>query len=232
MNTPKDLTSLDLLPTNDIRLILLDFDGTLFDTAPGIVAATHHFSQLCGRPRLPEEMIRKSIGNGMKHLLNDLFEEDAETFRSKNPNWEAEFLEIYHQHHLDGLSYFPGVEEFLKESQMQLAILSNKPIRFIDSVMSSVALDRKRFSFVLGGDSLAQKKPHPLPFTHIMNGLGILPSQSLMVGDGEPDVLGAANAKIPCWVVKYGYLAPEKLMSLGAQRTLTSLEELLYLDRK
>jgi phosphoglycolate phosphatase-like HAD superfamily hydrolase len=64
-----------------------------------------------------------------------------------------------------------------------------------------------------------------------MAAAGAVPDETLIVGDGAPDVLGALAIGSRCVAVDYGYQNPEHLMSLGAWARIESLHDLLPLIR-
>lgn len=208
-----------------IQLVIFDFDGTIVDTAPDIVAATNEFRSHYGLKVLPDEEIREGIGTGLRDLLFKVFHSEAE----KMDAYEKHFMEIYERHHLLQAKVFEGLHEFLKHWPHQVAILSNKTERFIHSLLKHLELEEAGWISVVGGDTYSEKKPHALPFEKILSQAGLKPHQALMVGDGEPDILGARNAGISSVAVEYGYCPITRLKQLGAHHCIKDLSELLPL---
>jgi len=92
----------------------------------------------------------------------------------------------------------------LKEQGYRLAIVTNKPIEFVAPILTKFNLNGL-FEEVLGGDSLARKKPDPLPLIHLCQLLDIPEQKCLMIGDSKNDILAAKHAKIQCIGLTYGY---------------------------
>ena len=211
-----------------IKLVIFDFDGTIVDTAADLVTATNEFLVAHGQKALPEAQIRQGIGTGLKDLLFKFFSSDPK----QEDHYENLFLDIYERHHLLEAKVYPGLHEFIQSWPHQVAILSNKSERFIHSIMRHLELDKIKWAGIAGGDTFSEKKPHPLPFEKILELAQVTKDEVLMVGDGEPDILGARNSGIKSAAVEYGYLAIEELMALGADFRLKDLAQLNALIRQ
>ena len=59
---------------------------------------------------------------------------------------------------------------------------------------------------LVAGDTLAERKPHPLPLLHAAALLGLEPRECVYVGDAERDVQAARNAGMIPLVAGFGYL--------------------------
>ena len=62
----------------------------------------------------------------------------------------------------------------------------------------------KKFKIVIGGDSYAEKKPHPLPVIKALEGLGADPKQAVMIGDHHTDLYSGRKAGIATCFCAYG----------------------------
>ena len=209
-----------------ISFVMFDFDGTLVDTAPDIVRATNMFLAQKGISPLPEARIRGEIGMGLRQLLRDVFPK-ADLSAAELALLHEEFTAVYEREYLTSPTLFPGAWEFLNEFGGQIAIVSNKRERFIRPMLAHLGLDRLAWSSIVGGDTLPQMKPHPLPFLHAMAQAGANPEESVLVGDGIPDVMGAVALGLPCVAVDFGYTDGEELMALGAHTLIEHYDQLL-----
>lgn len=213
----------------NVRLIIFDFDGTLVDTGPDIVAATLEFLGRHTNLLPTEQEVVHAIGYGLKSLLWSAFP-DWESQTERRIELEREFFEIYERHHLIRAQPFVGVREFLRDWPHDVAILSNKGERFVHSLLAHLQLDQDpRWISVVGGDTFEQAKPHPLPFQKIISLTHYTPDQVLMVGDGEPDILGAHNAGLQVAAASYGYGKKETLQDLKPHFMIESIEQLRQL---
>ncbi len=108
-------------------------------------------------------------------------------------------------HHLT--TVYPGVREALKwmhKQGVEMALITNKPERFVAPLLDEMKLGRF-FRWIIGGDTLPQRKPDPAALFHVMKMAGIAPSQCLFVGDSCNDVQAAKAAGVICVALSYGY---------------------------
>ncbi|GAA4360120.1 phosphoglycolate phosphatase [Kangiella marina] len=187
------------------QLVIFDLDGTLVDSAADIqIAANHTFLEL-DLPEQPLTQIKRWIGGGAQ-----VFVEQALHHFGKNEWFEKTyelFMQCYRALPADRTIMFEGVQGFiqcLKLANIKMAVVSNKPHELIEPILKHLDIERY-FEVVLGGDSLAEKKPSPEPLLHVCRQLDIKPENSWMVGDSSKDSQAAANAKMPFVGVSYGY---------------------------
>ncbi|MGE3684008.1 MAG: HAD family hydrolase [Bdellovibrionales bacterium] len=213
-----------------IQLVCFDFDGTLVDTAPDLVRATNRYLEAKGFAPLPEALIRSEIGMGLRRMILDLYPNGphSEEFRLQV---EKEFTEAYEQEYLKASELFEGAREFLHEWEGQIAIVSNKRARFIHPILKKLQVDHLSWAQIVGGDTYPTMKPHPEPFLGAIQAAGVTPEETLIVGDGIPDVQGALNIGSRCVAVAFGYHPVGELMDLGATHRIESFYELLPLIR-
>jgi phosphoglycolate phosphatase len=139
------------------------------------------------------------------------------------------FLEAYGRAPEEGSRLYPGVRDFLAALQargLPMALITNKPARFVPPLLRSFELDGF-FGLTLGGDSLAEKKPHPAPLLHAAAHFGVAPARCLMVGDSRHDIEAARRAGCPVAAVTYGYNHGEPVTASGPDWVVDSLPELL-----
>jgi phosphoglycolate phosphatase len=207
---------------------MFDFDGTLVDTAPDLVRAANLYLNSKGLDPLSEDQIRREIGMGLRRFIVEIYPEKNkdEDFRKKI---EQEFIEVYEREFLSTPRLFDGAREFLQEFEGQVAIVSNKRERFIKPILKQLGLDSYPWVRIVGGDTFSQMKPHPEPFLRVIEAAGLSPEETLMVGDGHPDVEGALAVGCRSVVVGFGYTASEELINLGGTYAIESFDELLPL---
>ncbi len=193
-------------------LIMLDLDGTLVDSAPDLTVAVDQMLIDLDRSPVGEGRVRQWVGNGAPMLvsraLSGVMEPDSK-FRT-GELFEAgylSFLKHYAEANGKYAQLYPGVEEALNrwfDYKIPLAVVTNKPGVFTLPLLKSLRLSRY-FHFILSGDSLPDKKPHPAQLNQIVEQLGANPEHCWMVGDSRNDVQAAraAGCKVAC--VNYGY---------------------------
>lgn len=214
-----------------IGLCIFDFDGTLVDTAPDLIRATNLYLESQGFDSLPAERIRDEIGMGLRKLILDLYPDDEHDDMFKR-RIEGEFIAVYEREYLHSPTLFPGVRDFLLEYDGQIAIVSNKRVRFIHPILKKLDVHTLPWVRIIGGDTYPNMKPHPEPFLGAIQAAGVTPEETLIVGDGTPDVLGAMAIGSRCVAVSHGYQEADELLALGAWTKIESFEELLPLIRQ
>ncbi|ART64181.1 phosphoglycolate phosphatase [Kushneria marisflavi] len=219
---------------NDIDLILYDLDGTLIDSAPDLALAIDEMMQAMDLPPAGVDRVRDWVGNGSRRLVERALMH-SNAFGASGPDSQqiddalALFMDFYAQHPVSRTCCYPGVVECLRaqrERGIAQALVTNKPSRFIDTILASMGLEGF-FSHVLGGDSLAQKKPDPAPLAYIASALNIPPRRVLMVGDSRSDVKAARAFGCRSLAVTYGYNHGEPIAALNPDHLLDSLGELV-----
>ncbi|MBD8576291.1 phosphoglycolate phosphatase [Pseudomonas syringae] len=191
------------------RLIMFDLDGTLVDSVPDLAVAIDKMLLALGRPAAGLEAVRAWVGNGAPVLVRRALAGDLEHNGVDDALAEqglALFMQAYAEKHEFTVVY-PGVRETLKWLQkkgVEMALITNKPERFIAPLLDEMKLGRF-FRWIIGGDTLPQKKPDPAALLFVMKMAGIAPAQALFVGDSRSDVQAARAAGVACVGLSYGY---------------------------
>lgn len=185
--------------------IIFDLDGTLIDSVPDIHASVNRAFAPYGTAPFSRAEIQRFVGRGAPNLIQRASE--ARGLPTAGPDHDrllAEFLAIY-----EGAqaltTLYPGVEtalETLHHHGLRLGICTNKPLAPTRAVLAHFGLDRF-FPVVIGGDSLAVKKPDPAPLLKAMVRLGGGPV--IFVGDSEVDAETAKNAEATFLLYTEGY---------------------------
>jgi len=124
---------------------------------------------------------------------------------------------------------YPGVHELLEAlstAAVELAVVTNKPERFVAPLLEQVGLGGY-FRWIIGGDTLPQQKPDPAALLQVMRLAGVDAVQALFVGDSRNDVLAARAAGVPCVAVSYGYNHGRPIAEEQPSLLVDSLAELL-----
>ncbi len=208
-----------------IKLLIFDFDGTVADTAEDIVNATNELFSKYNRAPVSDNTIRDHIGLGLHHLIADIFPEIQDEPKMSEKVSE-DFIQIYEKHYLRSPKIFPGFETLLDQWQHSVAIVSNKLERFLKPTVEHLGLNRYNWIHQFGRDSLEECKPHALPLLTCCQAAGVKPEETLMIGDGLPDVGSALNAQIQCVAVDFGYSPTHRLIEAGAHHVIYSYDEL------
>jgi phosphoglycolate phosphatase len=208
-----------------INLLMLDLDGTLFDTAQGIANAFNRLLAERGEPAIDRDLIVKNIGQGLRDLLSKLDSKLAHRLGDLQ-KIETDFHRHYRQNVVTESPLYPGVLEFLKSWPHRLAIVSNKDEFYVRELVEKTELRQFEWATLIGGNSLPQKKPHPLPLHEAIRLAGSSTRAALMVGDGLPDILAARQAQVKSVAISFGYTPLSELIQNGADAVLHSYGDL------
>ena len=189
-----------MLPT----LVLFDLDGTLLDSAPDMLATVNRMRATRGQGPMTLEALRPQVSKGSRAMSAAAFpqlggEVPAEMIR--------EFLDIYEQELGKHSVLFEGVAQLLVDieaSGSRWGIVTNKPEYLAKQILPTLGW-QSRCAVLIGGDTLAQRKPHPLPLLHAAQVLGVTIDECVYVGDDQRDIDAARAAGMRSVVALWGY---------------------------
>lgn len=191
-------------------LLIFDLDGTLLDSRQDLADSVNATRAEMGKPPLEHSLVFSYVGNGAPVLIRKALGPEASDAEVKHAL--QFFLDYYRDHAVDATELYPGVRaalDRLHAAGMQLAILTNKPVRISEAIMKHFALDSMLFR-VYGGNSFAQKKPNPVGIDTLRAEADVTAEQTWMVGDSIVDMQTARNAGVLACGVTYGF-QPETL---------------------
>jgi phosphoglycolate phosphatase len=119
----------------------------------------------------------------------------------------AAFLDCYRENLFVRSRLYPeasGTLEALAAAGIRLCCVTNKRYGFSVEVLRAAGV-LERFALVLGGDSLPEKKPSPLPLLSAAEKLGVAPSAAALVGDSHQDLRAARAAGYSFIWAAFGY---------------------------
>ena len=190
------------------RGVLFDLDGTLVDTAPDMVAVLADLQEAHGLERIPYDAGRAHVSNGAIGLLRLAFPEvPADALGPLH----SEYLDRYAQALCVRSALFPGLGRLLDALDVACCpwgVVTNKPGWLTDPLLDRLGL-YERACCVVSGDTVAERKPHPLPLLHAAQATGVSPAHCVYVGDAERDIVAGRAAGMQTVVAAYGYLSAE-----------------------
>ncbi len=116
--------------------------------------------------------------------------------------------------------------KWLKRNGVEMALITNKPERFVAPLLDEMKLGRY-FRWIIGGDTLPQQKPDPAALLFVMKMAGIEPEDALFVGDSRNDVLAAKAAGVRCAALTYGYNHGRPIAEEAPTLVIDNLRDLL-----
>ncbi len=191
------------------RAVLFDLDGTLVDTGPDIAAAVNGMLADMGRHPYTVEQVLEWVGEGAPRLVERAL---AGHLDGRPPAVEAERgLALFHEHyaadvcvHSEPYPHARQVLESLRAEGVRTGCVTNKPEQLSRSLLEVLGM-ASMFDVIVGGDTLAFRKPSPEPIHHACRVLGLRPEDTAYVGDSITDCRAADAAGVAMIAVTYGY---------------------------
>jgi len=215
-----------------VSAIVIDLDGTLLHTAPELAEAANRMLRDMGRPAVSQELLMSYIGNGISWLVKRALtgdmhaEPDAALYEQALPVFEKHYTELLLQSKpFDGV--IAGLNA-MKAAGFRLGCITNKVARYTKPLLKGLGLAHY-FDIVLSGDTLAEKKPHPLPLLHSAKFFNVPIQQLLLIGDSLNDAVAARAAGCPVFCVPYGYNHGEPVAGLDLDAVIGDLHAALKL---
>ena len=194
--------------------VLLDLDGTLSDSEPGIMRSLQWACEVEGFPIPDEAQVRSVIGPPFELGLPSIGIPDDGLWQVIN-----RYRERYETVGLFENTLYDGVVEMLDglaASGLSLSIATAKPERTALRIIEHFGLT-ERFEVIVGATLTQERRAKAEVITHTLGLLGIEGGDHvIMVGDRDHDVLGAMHNAMSCVGVLWGYGTPEELLRAGA----------------
>ncbi len=184
--------------------VLFDLDGTLLDSAPDFIATANSMREARGLETLPLELLRPVVSKGSRAMLAVAFPQMADSERQA---LIPEFLDVYesligrHARLFDGIA---ALLDALDQAGTRWGIVTNKPEYLAKLILPLLGWEQ-RCAVLIGGDSLAERKPHPLPLQVAAQRIDVAPGRCVYVGDDERDIVAARAAGMPSVAALWGY---------------------------
>jgi phosphoglycolate phosphatase len=217
------------------EVILFDLDGTLVDSAPDLALAVNHMLETLEHETFSHDTIRSWVGNGAQTLVKRGLSGGSVIDDDIDPALFAKALDIFLDYYAKNLCVstvtYPNVSATLKRlkaKDYRLVLVTNKPYAFIHPLLEGLELT-DLFELCLGGDSLAKRKPDPLPLLHVCERLDVCASKCVMVGDSKNDILAASAANMQSIGVSYGYNYGEEIGTYAPDSVVHDFNEILGL---
>ena len=188
-------------------IVLFDLDGTVSDSAPGILASLRHAFEVNGIEPLDPVTEQQLLGPPFYESLPPIVGEDR--------LWSV--IDAYRAYYADAMyrsTAFPGIAgvlSALRRDGRRLAIATSKPEHYAVPIVEHLGL-AEHFE-TIGGDDLDGSLPtKAMVIAKVLARLGEPDrTEVIMVGDRSHDVIGAREHGIDCVGVGWGYALPGEL---------------------
>lgn len=184
------------------ELIILDMDGTLADTSPGILESYRYVADWLGKDRPDDEEMFSRMGGSLHENISRIYGLDAEeTQRAVDAYRDYYGREGYLQSIL-----YPGMLGLLEEARFK-----GIPVSIATMKLEEIAVSQVRhwgieglFQSVNGSDMFGAMSKSDIIDRAIYRS-GVSPGDAIMVGDSPNDLHGARRSGVPFLAVTYGY---------------------------
>lgn len=206
------------------KLAIFDFDGTLVDSAPGIVQCMKELIAELGYPGELLEQWSQMVGIPLLHQMEKLFPE-------KDSAFHEELATLYRRKYdgrvIDICPPFPGLQDMLEQLRardMFVTIATSKRRHLVEEVLVHHDLT-KYFNLIVGAQDVSNHKPHPESVHITLNSLKVDPSEVVVIGDSTYDLDMARNAGVDAIGVTTGVHTSERLKTSSPTHIVGGLHE-------
>ena len=207
--------------SQNIELVIFDWDGTLFDSVGQIVASLQYAAQQFEQP-LTDDAAKSIIGLGLPEVMQILF--------PQVPDLQQDILQCYADHYVansKGDAWFSGVTELLadlKQQGIKLAVATGKSRKGLDRVLNQT--NSHDIFDITRAASETRSKPDPLMLQEILLETGVTVERAIMVGDTSYDLEMAQNLNMQRIGVSYGVHSVETLQQYHPLTIVSSVQDL------
>lgn len=191
-------------PPQPLAGVFFDLDGTLVDSARDMHDALAALCRERGLETPAFETARETVSRGARAVLRCAVGSDEAQVDAVLPR----FLELYVATGMAHTHAFAGIEDvlaMLEARGVRWGVVSNKAGSLVALVMTKLGYDA-RAAAVVGGDTLARRKPDPDPVLHACALAGVEPTQCVYVGDDPRDIMAGRAAGLYTAAAGWGYL--------------------------
>jgi phosphoglycolate phosphatase len=205
--------------------VLLDLDGTLIDSQPGILASCLAALRSLGHE--PDETldISRAIGPPLEDMMQILL-------HSYGDDRVGEAVAAYRRHYGEsgflGSVPYPGIGKSLDEMKrtgLRIYLATSKREIFASRILDHLKF-ASYFDGIHGSVPSGELDHKPELLAHILSQHGLSPSRSLMVGDRRHDISGAHSVRMRGLGVLWGYGTRDELEAAGADQLVDSPADL------
>lgn len=195
-------------------IIIFDLDGTLTDSAEGVIRSAQHMQEKMGIPKWADEDLKFIVGPP----LIKTFIEDFQMNQEDAQRALGYFRERYATVGLFENKVYDGIPEMLEELKKKgkcLVVATSKKEETAVRILKHFEIDG--YFDVIGGDNReVGRDTKAKVIEYVLETMGAKKEDAIMVGDRKFDVEGAHLVGIPCIAVEFGYGGRDEFEACGA----------------
>ena len=209
---------------------MFDLDGTLTDSGKAIVSSVEYALSHFGFYDQPKEKLETFIGPS----LYDSFEREY-GLKDDDCNRAVQlYREIYERGRMYDVDIYEGIPDVLQNLSAcgnKVLVITSKPLRFTQKILSRTGLD-KYIDHQIGPDLSDHSSDKKRLIEKAVNEHGLNKNDCIMIGDTKYDIIGAVEAGVDSIGVTYGYGKEDELVNAGATYIVSSATEIWDLLNK
>lgn len=212
------------------KLVIFDFDGTLFDSVDDVVICFNEALSMHNFPTLTKKEYLEILGGNIDEVVSLILKD-----RNSKENMELikeTYGELYSNSDKRNTLPFPNSGDVLRKLQERNIFIAINSNRSTDSIKYFVNEFFSDIDFVLieGHNPEYPSKPSPIGVENIVKKAGVSLDEAIYVGDSKTDIKTAKNAKIDCILVSWGYGSENDLKDDSVLEVIDDINQLLDLE--
>ena len=204
---------------------IFDLDGTIMDSAQGIVRSVEYALEKMGVTEYDRQTNLRFIGPPLVDSFMEYYSmSEADALRAV-----AFYRERYSVTGIYEARMYDGIRELLtrlKEQGVKLYIGSSKPEKYVRMILEKQGI-LDLFDYVAGATFDESRNNKEQVLTHLFEQVKIDKKSTVMIGDRYHDIDGAHYVKIPCIAVLYGFGNEAEFKKHGAEYIAADTDEIL-----
>jgi phosphoglycolate phosphatase len=208
------------------KLAIFDFDGTLADSASGIVDV---MKEVVAEYSLSDQLLNQwshLIGVPLLRQMEILFPDKGAAFHEEVAN---RYRDIYDHKVIEICPLFPDLTHMLdrlSDERVLVTIATSKRKHLVEEVLHHHNLG-KFFVMIVGAQEVENHKPHPESVHLTIDNLNVPKHETVVIGDSSFDLDMARNAGVDAIGVTTGIHTREMLQKSSPRYIVDSLKEVL-----
>lgn len=214
----------------NLQAILFDFDYTLADSSPAVIACANAALRDLGLPTAEPDAIRRTIGLSLKETFVQLAGANVpvDRFADYSKTFDRLFIQEADAVMADRTVVFPGIAaalQSLRRRGFALGVVSSKFRYRIEQVLEREDL-RAAFDVIVGREDVIASKPDPEGLLAAMAALGSVPPATCYVGDSVTDAETARRAGTAFIAVLSGVTLRSQFNAFACRKVVASVADL------
>ncbi|MFZ9761421.1 MAG: HAD hydrolase-like protein [Candidatus Kapaibacteriota bacterium] len=213
-----------------MNALLFDLDGTLTDSAPGIIKSVQYALDALHAPMPTDEVLRRFLGPP----LWDSFPRYCHFDEVQTKEAVRLYREYYAVHGIYEQELYDGIPELihaLSNAEIPLFVATAKPDMYAGKILEHMNLDH-HFIDICGATADSSRADKTSIIGHVIAKHGIDPNTSWMIGDKEHDIHGAHAHAMKSIACLYGYGTMQDIEESKPTHICSSVKDLQILLTK